>query len=61
MQSSKDHHYDIIKKASSILYTLLNGEKKTHAEVVQTAESVMSIVAPTAKAAPDYIEKCLST
>lgn len=56
MQSSKDHHYDIIKKASSILYTLLNGEKKTHAEVVQTAESVMSIVAPTAKAAPDYIE-----
>lgn len=28
MQSSKDHHYDIIKKASSILYTLLNGEKK---------------------------------
>ena len=57
MQSNRDRHLDVITKASSILYTILNGEKKTHAEVMRSAESVISIVAPTInKALPEYSE-----
>ena len=54
MRDCLQTHYEIIRKASDMLYRLFDGKKETHSEVVEKAKLVLSIVSSGLVASPDY-------
>lgn len=56
MFNKPDQNYEIIKKASDMLYRFFDGQKMTHSDIVAQAEKILTIVLPNGKDLAEYYD-----